>query len=133
MKQLFAISLSALMLTGCTTLTTESPPNLSLKLEKTDSWIARISTANITSANPGLWVRGSVVRLLPGKGPIYGHLHIDLFDGNGKKLAGAITKPMRTNQNSRRARFAKSFRQEQTTQKSAVVKLTHHAERHKHS
>ncbi|MCG7985388.1 MAG: hypothetical protein JAY90_21935 [Candidatus Thiodiazotropha lotti] len=132
MKILFPIAVSALMLNGCATLTADSTSGLGLRLEKKNSSMARIAEVNVSADSQKHWVRGSVMRLLPGKGPIYGHLHIDLLDAKGERLVGAITKPTRANRSSRRARFTESFLQEQSKQRIAVVKLTHHVERHKH-
>ncbi len=133
MTKTIAFLMPAWLLSGCAMLSSNPTTELGLQLEKQDSRLARIAEVHITSTDSGFWVRGNIQRRLTGKGPIYGHLHIDLLDGEGYTLASAITKPTRLNRNSRRARFAESFDGEETAAKTETVRITHHAQRHSHT
>lgn len=130
MKQLILPMLSIALLSGCVTLTSETNTEAHINVDKHHSRVAHIGSVDVVTMASTLKVRGNLKRNLPGKGPIYGHLHIDLVDADNNVVAGAISKPSRVNANNKRASFSKTFK---ITESPTKVRLTHHDESHSHS
>ena len=127
-KQLFPL-LSLLALSGCASLTDSNSLNQQkITIDKIDSRLGKIGYVSLTPTPSGLWLRGEVKRDKSGRGPVYGHLHIEILDESGAPLASTTTHHSKRNAKARRAIFSKQL--DVKTADAKTVRITHHTERH---
>ncbi|MCU7845197.1 MAG: hypothetical protein KZQ93_15315 [Candidatus Thiodiazotropha sp. (ex Monitilora ramsayi)] len=99
-----------------------------INIDKIDSRSTKIGMVSLQPEETGLWVRGEVARKIPMRGPIFGHVHIDVFGENATKLVSLIANHQRPNRQALNARFSKQIPVEPDRVKR--VEITHHPDRH---
>lgn len=129
MKVRLFILLPIFVLTGCATLAeTENSTRNSIIIEKIDSQLAEVGNVSVTQTEPLLHVRGEVLRKTAGRGPIYGHVHIEAFGVDNRPLIDVEDNYRRRSTKVRSARFSEKLNIGSVEVKK--VRITHHAQRH---
>lgn len=131
MKKCLYMLLPVLALTGCATLAgSESYDRDSLAIEKVDSPLASVGNVTVTQTQSTLRVRGEVLRKMAGRGPIYGHVHIDILGADGRTLISLKDDYQRRSTKVRSAKFSETLNINPAAAKK--VRITHHAQRYHH-
>lgn len=117
----------SLLLTGCAALTGPERTALDgIAIEKVHSQFTKVGMVTLWSDDGGFAVRGEVARKLAGRGPIYGHVHVDLLDGEQRLLRRIDVDHRRPGVGARSARFV--VRQDTDPGTVAVVRVIHHSD-----
>jgi len=97
---------SVILLSGCTTLTTELVSSGKLTVDRVNSGQARIGRVLVQKKAGGLEVFGELYRLRPGRSRIPGHLHIKMYSQDGKTLAETASGYRKLSIKSRQSSFS---------------------------
>ena len=131
MKNYLSILLPVLALTGCATLAgTEGSDRDGISIEKVDSRLASIGNVTFTQTESTLRIRGEVLRKIAGRGPVYGHVHIDVLRADERTLISLKDDYQRRSTKVRSAKFSETLNINPVMAKK--VRITHHAQRHPH-
>ena len=98
-----------LALSGCANLPTDLVAADTLNVERLDSPGARIGSLFVGDKNGALLVRGRLEKRHAGRGPIPGHLHIEVLGEDGAILGQEITRYYRQGGKSGTSRFSREF------------------------
>ncbi|MDT8403188.1 hypothetical protein [Sulfuriflexus sp.] len=129
MKGYLSILLSTITLSGCAMFAgIEDSVTDSIIIEKVDSRLASVGNVTVTQIESALRVRGEVIRKIAGRGPIYGHIHIEVLGADDRLLLDIGGDYRRRNTKVRSAGFSEMLNIDAAAAKKVVV--THHARRH---
>jgi len=93
-----------MILTGCAT-NTSLVKEEDVAIERVDSGSARITHAYLQTSETAMVLRGELQRRFPSRGPIPGHLHIELIAPDGAMFKEATIGYKRMSVKSRIAKF----------------------------
>ena len=130
-KYVFSVSL-LLAISGCASLSGDRQESArQISIDKIDSRSTKIGIVSLQPEESGLRIRGEVARKIPMRGPIFGHVHIDVFGEKATKIDSVIANHRRPNRQAVNAQFSKLIHVEPDSVNR--VKITHHPDRHYHS
>lgn len=112
-----------MILSGCAT-NTSLVKEEDVAIERVDSGSARITNAYLQTSETAMVLRGELQRRFPSRGPIPGHLHIELIAADGTAFKEAIIGYMRMSVKSRIAKFHLEIPAMPSNVKS--VRIIHH-------
>jgi hypothetical protein len=101
-----------------------------ITVDRVKSQDANITKVIVQKGESDLYISGQLRRTLNRRGHIPGHLHIELYDKSGNRLATTTTSYMRKHHNSRISKFNESF--SEMPNNVSRVKVIHHGLRDKH-
>ena len=82
-----AMSVVVLTLSGCATINMgEYLDDKTVKIERIDSKHAKIGFVNIKRSDQETWIRGDIKPCIQTRGPIFGHLHVNVKSPDGKSI-----------------------------------------------
>ena len=130
LKKLTGIVLIAL-LSGCASSSDNPIAHGGIIVDRVDSRDAKIAHVYVRTDGSKTRVSGNIRRTLQRRGHIPGHLHIEVFGGNGELLIQKTTGYHRRNLNSRPSYFSESMPIQPS--KVSKVRVTHHGLADNHS
>lgn len=124
-KNIIAISLTAMSISGCATLS----QNKSYKVEKINSEKVNIGYVSEQSdKDKGTFIRGKVARRFSNQGKVGGHIYIDMISPNGNKIFQKIVNPRRSKPRSLHSKFYAHMNK--SIPKESVIRVKHDNENH---
>lgn len=124
-KTIFVISsiVGMASITGCSTYASLAKEE-DVKVERVNSGSANITRAHLQATETTLVLRGELKRRIPSRGPIPGHLHIELIGPDGEVFKEANIGYKRKNTKSRFAKFYLPIPSDLT--KISALRVIHH-------
>jgi len=138
MKNYLSVTLLALTLTGCSTLTENEKSVVdNIAIEIVDSVRASIGDVKVEKIQSSLQVSGKVRSKKLRRGPIFGHVHIEAIGANEQLLITSVERLItsaarykRQSTKSRVAHFSTNLNVNPASTKK--IRITHSAKRHYH-
>ena len=102
-----AMSVVVLTLSGCATINMgEYLDDKTVKIERIDSKHAKIGFVNIKRSDQETWIRGDIKPCIQTRGPIFGHLHVNVKSPDGKSIFNDTVDYKRRSVKARTAQFS---------------------------
>ena len=119
------IVLSSLVITGCAAnQQKEYLGQNNITIERVDSKRAFIGAINVTEADEGIEIRGDLQRRTNLRGPIPGHMDIELIYDDGQIISKSYTEYSRRNNTTRTAEF--KLKLDTAPKENYIVRVAHH-------
>lgn len=119
------IILSPLVITGCATnQQKEYLGQNNITIERVDSRRAHIGIVNVTEADKGIEIRGDIRRRSNLRGPIPGHMDIELISDDGQIISKSYTEYRRRNHKAKTAEF--NLKLDTAPKENYIVRVAHH-------
>lgn len=117
------LTLIGVLLSGCAMMQSSHDLVEGINFERNGSDVAAPSNVYLHRTADGMNLHGELKRKSTGRGPIPGHLHVELIDPQGKLLKGADVDYRRHNKQSDHAHF--SIPLPVSLQTGSTVRITH--------
>jgi len=115
--------LMASLIAGCATYGRDLVEDKTVNIETVSSRWAKVTRVMVNQEDAGIVVRGEVQRWPPMRGPIPGHVVVEVIGPNGKSLKTVSADYHRLSVKSRTATFNTRF--ETIPPRNSVVRVTH--------
>ena len=126
MNKTVLLLLPTVVLTGCASLAGTDPADAHrIAIDKVDSSLATIRMVTVTPSEAGIRVRGDLTRKPASRGPVYGHVHIEVLGADDQTLLARDTRQRRRNAKSRSVQFSEYLAVDPAT--VTFVRITHHS------
>lgn len=119
------IALTILIITGCGTNQQKyflSSNNITV--ERVESKRSRIGMVYVTEANEGIEIRGEIRRRSNSRGPIPGHMDIELIRYDGQSISKSYAKYSRRNHKAKTAKF--KLKLDAAPKENYIIRVAHH-------
>ena len=117
--------LSALVVTGCATnQQKEFLDEKNITIERVDSSASHIEKVNVTKSEKGILIRGEIRKHSHNRGPIPGHLDLEIIDEEGESKLISTVKYHRRGHKAKVAKFKVEL--DIVLEKGDVIRIMHH-------
>lgn len=121
---MIAILITFTVTTGCATTGKDLVSNDTVKIEKVSSTRGTVGLVSVYQKGDEVILRGEVRRRPVGRGPIPGHIDVEVLDPSGTTLEQTSTSYRRLSIKSRYAKFYSKL--EKIPPSGSTIRVTHH-------
>lgn len=115
--------LAALFITGCAATGKDLVRDNTVQIEKVSSRWATVRSVNVVQEDGEVRLRGEVVRWPVGRGPIPGHIDLEVIGPDGEIVEEAVVKYHRRSVKSRHATFYTPLKT--VPPPESIIRVTH--------